>query len=71
MFGNKLDVAMAIANGLAPMVLVFLRLAPETLQNMPLAPISPPKLKGFTTDEVVVTLATVFKVNDLGHKFHQ
>jgi hypothetical protein len=32
-----------------------------------LAPISTPKLQGFTTDEIVVTLATVFKINDLGH----
>jgi hypothetical protein len=53
-----------------PMGLVFLRLAPEALQYLPLAPVAAAKLQGFTTNKVVVTLAAVTKLNDFCHRLH-
>jgi hypothetical protein len=60
----------AIVNGLMPMALVFLRLAPEALQYLPLSPVTAAKLQGFTTNKVVVTLAAVAKLNDFCHRLH-
>jgi hypothetical protein len=62
--------AVAVGNGLMPMGLVFLRLAPKALQYLPLAPVTAAKLQGFTTNEIVVTLAAVAKLNDFCHRLH-
>ena len=62
--------AVAVANGLMPMGLVFLRLAPEALQYLPLTPVTAAKLQGFKTNKIIVTLAAVAKLNDFCHRLH-
>jgi hypothetical protein len=62
--------AVPVGNGLMSMGLVLLRFAPKALQYLPLAPVTAAKLQGFTTNEVVVTLAAIAKLNDFCHRLH-
>ena len=61
---------MAVGNGLMPMGLVFLRLAPKALQYLPLTPVTAAKLQGLATNNIVITLAAVAKLNDFCHRHH-
>jgi hypothetical protein len=67
MFRNKPQMLMPIGKGIAPMSLEFFCFAAETLEYLALTPIAATKLQGFSTDKVVVTLATVAKSDDLCH----
>jgi len=60
----------AVGKGLATMGLVLFRFTPEALQHLALMPIAAAELQGSATDEIVISLAAVFKVNDLGHWLH-
>jgi len=60
----------AVGKSLATMSLVLFRFTPEALQHLALMPIAAPELQGSATDEIVISLAAVFKVNNLGHWLH-
>ena len=59
--------SMAVGNDLTAVGLVFLCLALETLKDLSLAPVASTKLQRFSANEVIVPLAAVLEVNDLGH----